>query len=63
MNQHEPNGLDGQSSAVEPEGQPRKASELRSWEQILALYGGDSAYQLGVHLRPRIRATRSRSTP
>ncbi|MDI1484359.1 hypothetical protein [Polyangium sp. y55x31] len=56
MNHPEPTGLDGQSSAVEPDlgGDPLfapkearpKGSELRSWQQIIDLYGGECGYQL-----------------
>ena len=55
MNDAEPTALDGESSAVEPD--PRNdtvratepkapAVELRSWQQIIDLYGGECCYQL-----------------
>ncbi|MDI1437088.1 hypothetical protein [Polyangium sorediatum] len=58
MNDAEPTALDGQSSAVEPD--PRNgtvrataqtepkapAVALRSWQQIIDLYGGECRYQL-----------------
>ncbi|MDI1442381.1 hypothetical protein [Polyangium sp. 6x1] len=54
MNDAEPTALDGQSSAVEPD--PRNGTvqtepkapvaELRSWQQIIDLYGGECRYQL-----------------
>jgi len=40
MNHPEPTALDGQSSAVEPDAEPR------SWQQIIDLYGGECGYQL-----------------
>jgi len=76
MNHPEPPGLDGQSSAVEPElgGRPlflrngtvrataqtepkAPAVELRSWQQIIDLYGGECRYQLFAQCGKTFRYT------
>ncbi|MDI1484383.1 hypothetical protein [Polyangium sp. y55x31] len=72
MKHREPTGLEGQSSAFEPDvgGHPlfprqgtggaatqaepsAPAAELRSWEQLIELYGGEGTFQLAGMYRKR----------
>lgn len=76
MNHPEPPGLDGQSSAVEPDlgghplflrdGTVRGTSQtepkapavaLRSWQQIIDLYGGECWHQLAALCGKTLRYT------